>query len=480
MTGTYKYIKWILGIMLWMNISCSDKENVRGPEDGDGLESEIELMFTYPRTYATTEGSLTERNIKTVDLLVFKNDQLQYHRPAFQRVASFHSTLLVDDNITIYFLVNAHEQVAGCTELVAGKNWENDIRPSLLLDAPESLIASDSLPMWAVKKDITIEKDIINYINDIFLLRSVASVDVYNNTPAGEFELHNAYIYFAPDQGYLAPSIANYNQSGQTVTAPESPSGMANVTQKLGVDASNPDQILYQLYLYENDVTLTGNTSQRNSRIVIGGSYKGGGTTYYPVDFLNDDLDDYCPVMRNYKYIISITDVLSEGFPDPGTASEAFDTRLKVKVIDWNQKDENEIVFYGPDYISVESKIVYVHRPAGSFYTLNMSTSLDKENLWLEFADSGNGTAVDEGKWIMYNDRFRVEIVFDESGEKVKELLVTALGDYDPDNASHNTQVFYVQSKHIRMEITIHQLNEVPTDWIDGGEVDVTVGEDDE
>ncbi len=260
---------------------------------------------------------------------------------------------------------------------------------------------------------------------------------------------------------------------------------MQNYTSRLGVAGATNETIAHQLYLYENDAPVTSIQERRYSRLVVGGSYKGGPTTYYPVDFLDDeDPETILQVTRNYKYQVIISTVSSEGYTDPGTASEAFDSRMKLVVIDWNMQNENELAFDGPHFVSLEDKQVYLYRSAGSTRELSMTTNVPKEELVMDFTEvneqTDNGPVYRSGDgFSIWNNRFKAEIVFDTNGE-IKALRFTALGDYDTVNPNRNLQNLQISSCRMKLVVEIEQVNEHPSDWIDGGNIPGYLGEEEE
>ncbi|MCC8152884.1 MAG: hypothetical protein LIP01_00880 [Tannerellaceae bacterium] len=190
---------------------------------------------------------------------------------------------------------------------------------------------------------------------------------------------------------------------------------------------------------------------------------------------LDDDLKTILPATRNYKYAIAISPVKTPGYPDPDTASESADARIEYEVIEWNQKDERELVFDGPFYISIESKKVYLYKPEGSSDDLEMTTNIATEDLNIEFMDSHNGTpnASADG-YTIWNDRFKVELVFD-TNNKIKAVRFTALQPYDVTGSSSNLDAIRIYSKRVTVEIDIEQLNESPDQWIDGGNIEIDI-----
>ncbi|MCD7978709.1 MAG: hypothetical protein LUG51_16795 [Tannerellaceae bacterium] len=480
MTGTLKYLSWLMGVILLCTISCSDKEKEDTPPgETERTEEEVEMHFLTPaQTYSVTDpGGITERTIKELDVLVFKNDEYQYRRQAYLSAGTYRTTLRVDNGLTLYFAVNARSVVESCPEIVEGKSWDNDIQPALILNNPTSLIGSDSIPMWGIKENVNIVPAVVNQIEGIFLLRAVASADIYNSEE--DFVLKEAYIYFAPDKGYLAPTSSNYVASDKSVIVPESPADMANLTQSVGFQEATGGNIIYKLYLYENDAPTDVIGPKRFSRLVLGGSYLDGPVTYYPVDFAEDGNNTILQATRNFKYLVNISAVNGPGYEDPDIASEEFDSRMTVNVIDWNMKEDHELVFDGPHYISLESKYVYLFKPAGSKNTLSMTTNIETGKIQMEFMDSGNGAMVEVDNLTIQNDRFKVEILLD-SNEEIYALRFTALQEYDPDVKSHNFQDVRLYSNRMEFVITIEQLDESPNEWIDGGNKETTIGEEEE
>ncbi|MCD7936166.1 MAG: hypothetical protein LUG98_04835, partial [Tannerellaceae bacterium] len=215
MTGILRYISWFMGIMvLFLPVSCNENEIGRSDNESDGPEEEVEfILATFPSTYSgeTDPGSLPERTVRELDVLVVKDGIFQYKREARQSVSSFRTTLVVDEGLTLYFVANQRSLLESTSELAEGNSWEDDIRPALILADPAGLIQAELLPMWGIKENVTIEKDKINQLADINLLRAVASVDVYNLEDPEVFTLQEAWLYFVPDKGFLAPSSTLYD-----------------------------------------------------------------------------------------------------------------------------------------------------------------------------------------------------------------------------------------------------------------------------
>ncbi|MCC8152883.1 MAG: hypothetical protein LIP01_00875 [Tannerellaceae bacterium] len=256
-----------------MNVSCSDNEKLQSGDDtGNVKEEEVEFILAaspWPYSTRTIPGSISERTVRELDILVVKDGLYQYRREAVPATDSYRTTLMVDEGLTLYFIVNSRALLESCTELVKDNRWEEDIRPALIMADPEGLVGPDVLPMWAVKENVTIVEGEINQLEDIHLLRSVASVDVYNLVEdASVFTLREAYLYFVPDKGYLAPSDTNYDADEQDVLAPQSPADMQNYATPVMTDNVLNEAILYQLYLYENDAVSGQKGTKRYSRVV--------------------------------------------------------------------------------------------------------------------------------------------------------------------------------------------------------------------
>lgn len=485
---------WIVGVH-FLFFSCKNDDKIE-PGAGNG-EGEVEMYFAAPQTYSTT-ASLAEQAIMELDILVFKNNKFRYRRQASKSTStnSFRSTLRVDDNIDIYLFANCRTLLENCATLkktdndnpdLDGEEWET-VRKELLLTGGAGLDITKGSPMWGFLENKSIVDYEINQLGLVEMLRSVVSVDVI--CEAMTFTLTEAYLFFVPDKGLIAPKKENLGRDAENnliVTKAESPGDMKTILPTLKADQVQENKILYQLYSYENPVS-KGETGvdRRFTRLVVGGKLGNGPVTYYPVDFLDDqskygenDEIPVVPILRNTKYQIVIEEVTSEGFPDENIASEEFDARMKYSVVPW-QEDSQEVIFDGPYYVSLESRYANLARTKGFRVQLDFTTNIPEEDLTMtleNISDYGTNTNITDG---LENDRFRVEYVRD-ADNKLSGILFTTQDVYDKDDPHDNQQVLTIEDtrrKRIKVNVYIKQLDRSPADWVDGGGVPSEIGEE--
>jgi hypothetical protein len=325
--------------------------------------------------------------------------------------------------------------------------------------------------MWGTAAAVDIQREVITQVS-IEMLRSVASVDIDASPQAVKdvFELVDARFYYAPDRGCVAytgiPVSPLYNE------VPYVPADMKTTLAPYPVSADAENNIFSKLFLYENPYNTRDNAEKQRTRIIIGGKYDGGPTTYYPVDFIKHETqpephDVYRLINRNWKYLFNIVEVTGPGYENPGTASENFPVNMGVSVVQWNQV--HEIIYIeGPYFISLARREAELYREAGATDNIAITSNIPVEDLELAFTTADNGTqsAVTNG---IKNDWFKIEKVVSASEELIA-FRVTALQDY---NSAHALDVVKVTYGRIEFEISIEQINQSQNGWDDGGGEDI-------
>lgn len=432
------------------------------------------------------QGTEDERKINTLDLLIFKNDAFQYHRHATKygddADNTFRATLKVDDNLTVYFMANSRDLIetlaeAGYLQDGSAVDWST-LRLQFIDNDPSRFVTRQedraNLPMWGVKSGLSVTENTISHWTGINLLRAVAGVDIYLDQAVNNFTFLDAYLYFVPDIGLLAPSEASYNGGGEV--SPESAPGM-RTSLTLGPVQSTDRKVAHTFYLYDNDTdesTFVGEGPgiRRYTRVVVGGIYNGQ-TYYYPIDFLVDNPDgsvSYDKITRNSKYLFQIMEVTGPGYPTPEMASKEPPVHMTTHVYDWNIHDDKHVGYDGTYYISLDKKEAVVGRSIGSTNLINFSTNALSDVVTLNFTTSANGlqTPSDSGLGIK-NNRFSVDKVWDDTGTSIVKLKFTALADYDPVSSTSNKDAVTVRAGNVQFAISITQLNGSPGDWESGG-----------
>jgi hypothetical protein len=450
-------------------------------------DSEVEIAVSTTaatRTPSPVVGTTEENAIEELDVLLF-DDQDNYlsRRRAYKVPVSYGYTNVYratmpegeDYNLQIFAncktLLDGVDPAQGAVGglLEPGTPWAT-IREGLI-DLPARLVPPSTgfalLPMWGTANEVDIQRDVITQVS-IDMLRSVASVDIDASPQAVKdvFELVDARFYYAPDRGLVAytniPEAPLYNE------VPYVPAAMKTTLAPYVVEADATNKIFSRLYLYENSYNMRDDAEKQRTRVIIGGKYDGGPTTYYPVDFIKHETlpephDVYRLINRNWKYLFNIVEVTGPGYEDPGTASQNFPVNMGVSVVQWNQV--HEIIYIeGPYFISLARREAELYKEAGSTDNIAITSNIPEAELVLNFTTTNNGTQVNIDPGIE-NEWFRVEKIVNDSEEMVA-FLVTALQDY---NSAHATDVVKVTYGRIEFEFSIEQINQSQNGWDDGG-----------
>lgn len=463
-----KRILIILFVTL-LAVSCSSERSIDTyQEEGEQF---VEVLL-HGRHYSATRAAIAEENIvEHLDLFVFKDDKFLYWRSAYKVNERFRASLAKGEGLDVHFIANARNIINALHEngeMTAGMSWEQ-LRKKLVDTEPVGLKYTDPseirLPMWGLMQNQRVQDVAVNSWGSLYLIRSVASVDVLvsENVDNFTFTLEDIYLYFVPRKGFLAPSAENYDVAGHTVIASESPADMQTILT-LHTDAYDTENqsIANQLYLYDNDTDDSSRTQQpdktrRNTRLVIGGRYKGK-KYYWPVDFEagNNTLDK---ITRNWKYIFQINSVSSAGYTDPEMASTEPPVGMNVNVVKWNEKEENEFFVSSTYYVGITgSRDVVLSCEQGSAYTVAVRSNVKASQISLDFADAHNGTSI-QGPGEVYNQRFKVEAVAD-GDDNLRGLLVTALQDYNDSKGeedSNRDRVIFTAGR-IEFELSLTQI----------------------
>lgn len=506
-----------------LSFACTLGEGNGRGGDGNDEQAEVTMSFKTPAgaTRATIEGDESERTIHSLDLLVFDTSGKFIERRTAQKVQGgneqFRATVHTGEDLKIHFLAN-------CFNALNAHNpdiFENDtpgfetdwtaVRAALIDTNPAALTGQPvtGLPMWAhtVK---TIEKDKVNDLGTVHLLRSTASADVKCNSAVTTdiFTLTSLRLYFAADRGYLTTDPANIiSQADPNVIAPEVPAGMTTLDNKPAAAdrvllydqpaaALATNAILYKMYMYDNDAPIVTTAGRRATRLVIGGKYQGGQETYYPVDFIDPaDGETFLDIRRNYKYEFTINSVSGNGYTDPDIASEAFPVNMEIELIPWIHVEHPYIYADGPWWISLERKVSYLPRTAGATDIISIASNIKTDDFELKFKTDDNGTqnvtvSRDGNDRVtsiqISNDRFTVRLIGNEAAAgselegyfEVARIEISSNGAYDTTDTGKNTDtlVFTTQYSRIQFEINIYQLDSDPNDWSEGGNQGGTLG----
>lgn len=380
-------------------------------------------------------------------------------------------------------------------------NVMNAIHASI--DGP-MYVSGGAIPMWGESGQMMVKPSASGIT--IQLMRSIARIDVGVGKPTratsattddftwngldGDgnpipFKLTEVYLIRPNDSFSVIPVTANLTAGNPTVPMgavkfdlPQSKTDFV-FKQVAGVMSDRGGWITRGIYAPEADVVMNGEQGDANhtSRmaVVVGGSYDGGATTYYRLDFAY--AGKLMNVLRNYLYQFNISKVQGPGYPTVDEAYNSLAINMIADILKWNEFSA-EIYDDGTNWIRLwvsanspffgndATKTALLFRNEGSTDRIRFMTSMPVEAMKLEL---DNGGAVDSGNPLLIrNERFSVEVVTADSGETYFQF--TALKAYDA-AATDNPSVLTVTLGRITFAITITQRTNDNTDWIDGGEI---------
>lgn len=207
-------------------------------------------------------------------------------------------------------------------------------------------------------------------IPQINLERVVGKIVVRNTDP--DFILEGVTsVMNAPKQGMFynltgilqqnigAGNLIEYRESDEQYSADIVEAEMITATEQS--TKTNP------LYLYES------HTQTNDTYLIIRGTYKGG-TYFYKMAFVDDDLN-VLSILRNTEYVFTITSVRGEGFATVADAKKslASNTNLDFTVL---VRDDSsyEMMSNNEYYLGVSNSHFEVYAPAGTGETYTAVT----------------------------------------------------------------------------------------------------------
>lgn len=462
---------FILPIILAGFWSCQTKIDDDSPTLHSSGESDVEVtIVTNPATRSAGYSTPDENIIDNLDILLFdSNGKFVCWRTTFKVNGKLRTTLPIGKDYDAYFLANCRTFIekmlpneAAIIQYKEKADWEV-FRNELVDSDPHRLLQGDnsftSLPMWGILKKQEVKDYVINYWPLLTLTRSVASVDVYVTTDIDNFGLKDATLYYVPNKGFVGNMPDNIidNQAQEAY----SPTDMeTSLTLESNSYNTTERSIANKLYLYDND-TESGTVNKRYTRLVIGAEYNGT-KYYYPIDFEDSEADKFIKIIRNKKYVFNINSASGPGYTDKETAAEQPSIHLNVNVVEWNMT-EGQMGSSGNYYLWTEKREVVLYRETNSTVSIGIKSNILSDVITLAFKTDLNGatTALANG---IQNNRFKVELINDADGYPIG-LRVTALGDFDANTASANSDTVVLLSGRIRLEIQLSRYNIGQNDW---------------
>jgi hypothetical protein len=345
-----------------------------------------------PAVYAASESD--ENQIAELDILAFANqttgiDTLAYRikvdagsiTDATGHVNGNKKDIKVklkrnDSDLKIVLIANARSVLDGAS--ISEGDQLGDIFDELIYSFSGSWTTNpmSPIPMWGQTAGyVSIKNPVVTDPIDITLLRSVAKVDVgidlYGDPALGfgqRFKLNHVYVYNANDKGSIIPDLTDAGLADNKVTKPNIPTTAQaiNVFQEY-IPAANESKLFNEIYLPESD-----KTSANRTCLIIGGTYDGGNETFYRVDFVNKN-DENLDLLRNYRFLVNITNVKRYGFDTKEEAAKAKTSHIEYTLSVFNE-DINSIVYNGQYGLGVSTDQVLLDWKATTGNSITIAT----------------------------------------------------------------------------------------------------------
>jgi hypothetical protein len=237
--------------------------------------------------------------------------------------------------------------------LEEGVTTQQEIVDQLLFDGNPWHSAQESnaytpIPMWGqIKKSTLINSSTSLNLETVYLIRSMAKIEVSYAEGIPGFKVKNIYVCNSSASGYIAP---NKDQWGEKVITKTNPTTTPRVGNPLGYAFASTSGNLMErtIYVPESDsLIINGTDSIKPAFLVIEADYKGA-ANFYRIDFAKDRV--YHPLLRNHRYQIHIMGA-KEGYKSLKEAMEAPMSDFNFSLtLDENQ-NINEVIYLGDQYM---------------------------------------------------------------------------------------------------------------------------------
>jgi hypothetical protein len=314
-----------------------------------------------------------ERKITSVEILVFSpgaDGTLQYIVPgtginSSASGATVTTELELTNGASIDLWVLANVSSSKLSKLEAGQS--KSAIASLLeygdadgIGGVNGSLSKVPIPMFGVSEDIVIRISGPSRTIVVSLLRMVSRVDLQLSGRALDIlELRAVRLYHQSRRGLLIPTGESLSTFLSSLTDPDkdpytdTPSELSDYDKPalaeswVEIPATDPVEFVRSLYTFESPAGVGAPAAafHHNTCLVLETLIKPSSTVrYFRVDFAQGQGDGatrrFIPLIRNHRYLISITDVNETGGSDtPEFALMGQDVDLGVTVEDWHTED---------------------------------------------------------------------------------------------------------------------------------------------
>ena len=380
---------WLPCLFILACTACvMDEEGIGGndtlPAD---RETRVNFSIVVPSQVQTraTPGLPDEGAVESVYLLLFENIggvRTYRHRISAENLSSvsntqktFHASLPVGV-YDIAVLANAPAIIAG-SGVAFGDTKEQAL--DALAETNPGKWNGVYIPMWGRIDNQTIgEGTNFTGTNAIPMIRMMAKVELSVTPEAAganesNFKLADIRLYNYSSRGALVPDLTAWPADNRATRPTEPAGGYAPMRYPDNEPLVFNSQVFYT---YEAPAGGKGAAMASNTCLIIGGSYQGGATTYYRVDFVDKSPSDaFLPLLRNHHYLVTIIDVVGDGYPTPQLAFETASSNMHTSVVGWNNGGLEDVADNQPYALDVsQSEFIFTNDPQTALAQTNKLT----------------------------------------------------------------------------------------------------------
>ena len=344
----------LLCLALLTGMSCAQDETLIYGNSSivpESKETRVNFSIVVPspvQTRSITKSAPDEGAVDRVFLLLFENtggSSIYRHRIPAENITTVSNTQkefqanLPKGTYDIVVLANATEIIA-----TAGIALGNTIEQvfGALVETHTGKWSGTTIPMWGQLNGQSIV-DGAGFT--IPMIRMMAKIEISVTPKAAgtdkkNFKLTDIRLYNYSSRGALVPDLSTWPADNKATRPTEPSGGYATMAYPAREPLVFTDSLFYT---YEAPQGNAGAGMATNTCLIIGGSYQGNTTSYYRVDFV-DGGGNFLPLLRNHRYLISIIEVVGDGYSTPEMAFETARSNMQATVTEWNSSGMEEIV----------------------------------------------------------------------------------------------------------------------------------------
>lgn len=402
MCQTLKYISYLMVIGLFSIFSSCSTDALEETPIDELKEGYVKIEFELPDYLnpATPTRAMSEKeerviDIKRLSILLFDespSNKFLYHAPIVENSFQYDKTNPRKATVVLKLakteeatrLVVVANRVVDASVLKENVTPLNDFLRSMKYQMPKpegkwnaTSGSSEPFPMFGQYK---IEKiDEKNKDFSVPMFRALARIDVGVNfeidpemksgpfsdkaNGLANFELKDIRVYRTHDSGFVAPLRDDFKDVPSVPTKDRRVNGEP---LHFSLAAGDVNALVREIYVPEAQAPKSAVSSNLPNdtihTLVIGGAFEGGETTYYRLDFAQDDKEKmmrtYYSILRNHRYVFNITAVRSPGFSTPEKALKSTSTtNLDFQLISWDETI-HEMHVNGQHYFGLDNRVI--------------------------------------------------------------------------------------------------------------------------